>query len=159
MNIKLKERTRETVSIYFNKARNPKIKAVLPQKAQSLEEALDDYEKTLLQNAASYGETIWVDDVYVGDIWCYCIDKNEEPNAMISYCLFEEDYWSKGITTSAVSMFIKEILEKYKLDTIGAFTFASNTASIRVLEKNKFTVIETFIEDGVESVYLQYNIK
>lgn len=88
MDIKLKERTRETVSIYFKKSQNPKIKAVLPQKAQSLEEALDDYEKTLLPSAASYGETIWVDDVYVGDIWCYCIDKNEEPNAMISFCIY-----------------------------------------------------------------------
>lgn len=58
MDIKLKERTRETVSIYFKKSQNPKIKAVLPQKAQSLEEALDDYEKTLLPSAASYGETI-----------------------------------------------------------------------------------------------------
>ena len=36
MDIKLKERTRETVSIYFKKSQNPKIKAVLPQKAQSL---------------------------------------------------------------------------------------------------------------------------
>lgn len=34
--------------------------------------------------------------------------------------------------------------------------FESNAASIRVLEKNNFLVVEKFIEDGVESVYLQY---
>lgn len=157
MEIQLKERTQETVAIYFEKAQNPKIKKSLPQKAQSLEEAVNDYKKTLLPGATSYGKTIWVDEIYVGDIWCYCIDLEEEPNAMLSYCIFEESFWNKGIATSAVGIFLQEILIKYQLTSIGAFTYASNIPSIRVLEKNQFLTRKEFIEDGLASVYLQYD--
>ena len=72
MEIQLKERTQETVAIYFEKAQNPKIKKSLPQKAQSLEEAVNDYKKTLLPGAISYGKTIWGDEIYVGDSYKCC---------------------------------------------------------------------------------------
>ena len=98
-----------------------------------------------------------MDEIYVGYICCYCIDLEEEPNAMLSYCIFEESFWNKGIATSAVGIFLQEILIKYQLTSIGAFTYASNIPSIRVLEKNQFLTREEFIEDGLASVYLQYD--
>lgn len=61
MVINLKERTAETVVIYFNKTQNDMIRKVLPQKAQTVEEALADYERTLLPGSSSFGRTIWVD--------------------------------------------------------------------------------------------------
>ncbi len=88
MKIELGERTAETVAIYFMKAQQRSIKSTLPQKARTVEEALRDYRDTLLPDAASYGRTITVDDVYVGDGWCYCIDKAGTPNAMLSYFVF-----------------------------------------------------------------------
>lgn len=155
MSIELRTRSAETVSIYFKKANTPAIRAVLPQKAKTLEEALADFERTQLPGAASYCRTIYTDGKYIGDIWCYCIDKNEEPGAMVSYCVFEPDYYGKGIATEALRLFIAEIVPKFKLKSLGAFTFASNNASIRVLEKNGFTKREEFEEDGVLSCYLQ----
>ena len=151
MIITLETRTADSVRTYFEKANRPEIKQVLPQKAKTVEEALADYEETLLPNATSFGQTVYVDDV-----WCYCIDMDDEPNCMLSFCIFELEYWSKGIATSAVNMFIKNVCERYNVKTIGAFTFAHNNASIRVLEKNGFVVIEEFEEDGVLSKYLQY---
>ena len=159
MTVTLGERTADSVRIYFEKANKPEIKQVLPQKAKTVEEALEDYEKTLLPDATSFGQTIYVDGKYVGDIWCYCIDMNDEPNCMISFCIFEPEYWSKGITTIAVDMFIKNISARYNVKTIGAFTYAHNNASLRVLEKNCFVVIEEFEEDGVLSKYLQYECR
>lgn len=156
--IELRERTAETVRIYFEKSNTTEIKRVLPQKAQSVEEAIADFEETQLPGATSYGRTIYVDDKYVGDVWCYCIDKAEEPNAMISYCIFETDYWNKGIATEALGLFIKEIVDKFQLQTLGAFTYAANKGSIRVLEKNEFVLVEEFIEDGVLSAYYQRNL-
>ena len=152
----LGNRTVETVKIYFDKANQPEIKAVLPQKVQTVEEALEDYKETLLPNASSYGRTIIANGNYVGDIWCYCVDANEKPNAMLSYCIFEKAFWSQGIATEAVAMFLKEIRAKYALSTIGAFTFSENLASIRVLEKNGFAEIEEFSEEGRDSKYFQY---
>lgn len=156
MVITLENRTADTVRIYFEKANRQEIKQVLPQKAKTVEEALADYEKTLLPNANSFGQTVYVDGQYVGDVWCYCIDLDNEPNCMVSFCIFEPKYWSKGIATTAVNMFIQNICATYNVKTIGAFAFSHNHASIRVLEKNRFFVLEEFEEDGVLSKYLQY---
>ena len=155
MLITLEKRTADTVRIYFEKANQQEIKQVLPQKAKTVEEALEDYKKSQAPDACSFGQTIYVDGKYVGDVWCYCIDMDDEPNCMLSFCIFELEYWSKGIATTAVNMFIKNVCERYNVKTIGAFTFAHNNASIRVLEKNGFVVIEEFEEDGVWSKYLQ----
>ena len=155
MVITLEKRTANTVRTYFEKANRPEIKQVLPQKAKTVEEALEDYEQTLLPNAKSYGRTVYVDGNYVGDVWCYCIDPDDEPNSMLSFCIFEPEYWSKGIATAAVKMFIQNICARYHVKTIGAFTFAHNLASIRVLEKNGFVLMEEFEEDGVLSMYFQ----
>ena len=155
MVITLGERTAETVRIYFEKANRPEIKKVLPQKAKTVEEALADYEKTRLPGATSFGQTILADGRYVGDIWCYCIDMEDEPNCMVSFCIFELESWSKGIATAALKLFIEAIRAKYGVKTIGAFTYANNLASISVLEKNGFSVMEEFEENGVLSKYLQ----
>ena len=155
MVITLGERTAETVRIYFEKANRPEIKKVLPQKAKTVEEALADYEKTRLPGATSFGQTILADGRYVGDIWCYCIDMEDEPNCMVSFCIFEMESWSKGIATAALKLFIEAIRAKYGVKTIGAFTYANNLASISVLEKNGFSVMEEFEENGVLSKYLQ----
>ncbi len=155
MVITLEKRTADTVKIYFEKANRQEIKQVLPQKAKTVKEALDDYEKTQAPDACSFGQTIYVDGKYVGDVWCYCIDLTDEPNCMISYCIFEPKFWSNGIATAAVGMFIENIREKYGVKTIGAFTYSHNIASIKVLEKNGFSVQEEFEEEGVWSKYLQ----
>ena len=155
MVITLGERTAETVRIYFEKANRPEIKNVLPQKAKTVEEALADYEKTRLPGATSFGQTILADGRYVGDVWCYCINMEDEPNCMVSFCVFELESWSKGIATAALKLFIEAIRAKYGVKTIGAFTYANNLASISVLEKNGFSVMEEFEENGVLSKYLQ----
>jgi len=157
MMITLRNRTADTVRTYFEKAGRPKIKRFLPQKAKTVEEALADYEKTLLPGASSYGRTIYADDQYIGDVWCYCIDQNEEPNCMLSFCIFEPEYWSKGIAAAAVKMFMQDICFKYEVKTIGAFCFSNNYASVKVLEKNGFELVEEFEEDGIWSKYFQYN--
>ena len=152
----LRERTADHVVIYFQKARSPEIRKWLPQQAQTLEQALEAYRRTLLPGATSFGRTIYADGVYVGDIWCYCIDPHETPNCMLSLCIFDGRYRSCGIGTQAVGLFVREILQRDKIRTIGAFSFADNAASIRVLEKNGFRVLETFVEDARESCYLQW---
>ena len=77
---------------------------------------------------------------------------------MISYCVFEEAFWRKGIATEAVTIFLQEISEKFQLETVGAFTFLNNVASIRVLEKNGFERKEVFEEEGRMSAYFQKKI-
>lgn len=155
MKITLGGRTAETAAVYFEKTRSPAIRSALPQKAQTLEEALADYRKTQLPGAKSFGRTICADGQYVGDVWCYCMDPAGDPQAMVSYCVFEQELWGRGVAAKALGLFLEEIRKRFGLERVGAFTFASNTGSIRVLEKNGFRLQESFTEDGVESGYYQ----
>lgn len=156
--IELRERTERHVRIYFARTRDPEIQAMLPQAASTVEEAVESYGKTLLPGADSFGRTIYVDGVYVGDIWCYGIHSEETPDAMLSYCLFEKTLWGRGIATEALRLFLEEIVRRYDLRTAGAFAYAANRASLGVLEKNGFALVECFVEDGVKSVYYQKDV-
>ena len=137
MKIELRERTAGHVRIYFEQTQDEQIERMLPR------------------SAASFGRTIYADGRYVGDVWCYCIDCEQSPNAMLSYCIFDKALWGKGAATEAVGLFLQQAVERFSLRSVGAFTFADNKASIRVLEKNGFAVQESFVEDGRESVYLE----
>ena len=156
MRVSLKLRTAETVAIYFERAQQEAIRQMLPQKAKTLEEALADFAQTQCPGASSFGRTIDVDNCYVGDVWVYAIDCNQTPNAMLSYCVFDQGLWGKGVATEAVRQFLRESCERFSLSTVGAFTYADNTASIRVLEKCGFELAEEFTEEGVPSRYYQF---
>ena len=158
MTVTLKPRTAAHVSIYFEKTNNEVIRSVLPQKARTVEEALEDFEQSLLPSSTSFGQTIYADEQYVGDIWCYCIDPDDTPNAMVSYCIFEPEFWNQGIATDALNQFLPLIREKFILHSVGAFTYSDNLPSIRVLEKCGFQTKEEFVEDGKASTYFEINL-
>ena len=155
MLITLGSRTEETVRIYFEETNRELFRKVLPQKAKTVQEAVADYRRTLLPGATSYGRTILADSKYVGDVWCYCMDPQDSPNAMISYCIIQPELWGLGIASEGLGLFLSEIREKHSIQSVGAFTFSQNTSSIRVLEKNGFKMIEEFEEDGVPSRYFE----
>ena len=153
MTVTFVERTAETVAVYFEKTRSPAVQKMLPQKARTVEEALADFQKTREPGAKSFGRTIYAGGQYVGDVWCYCMDPGGDPQAMVSYCVFEQALWGRGIAAKDLGLFLEEVREQFGLDRIGAFTFAANDPSIRVLEKNGFQLRESFVEAGVESKY------
>lgn len=155
MIIKLDKRCREHVEIFWHRTQDDELKSLFPFTVSSLEEALQLYEGSLEEGARSFGEIIVVDDVYVGDVWVYGIDEVEEKMAMLSMVIFDKSYWNKGIGTEVVRLFMNHVSERYKIHSLGAFTYCSNIRSTRMLEKNGFIVEETFVEDGVESVFLR----
>ena len=137
MNISLHERTEDTVRIYFEKAQQPFVRSMLPQRATTVEEALADFRRTQRPGANSFGRTVRADGRYVGDVWVYCIDHTDTPNAMLSYCIFEKEVNGRGIATKAVGLFLEEFTER----PVRARAVADNVSSIRILEKYGFTVI------------------
>ena len=155
MDIELRERTPDHVRIYFERVQDPEIQQYLPRTVTSIQQALAGFENTQKPGATSYGRTIYADGDYVGDVWCYGIDLLETPQAMVSYCIFDKSYWGKGVMSRAFALFLSDISKRYGISHIGAFSFSRNIASVCVLEKNGFRILETFSENGVESVYLQ----
>ena len=155
MNISLSKRTEESVRIFFVESRKGAILEHLPQKAETMEEAIDAFRKTENEESSSYGRTIMVDGEYIGDVWCYGINREKSPGAMLGICIFNEGRWSKGIGTQAVMMFLNEVRKKYGIQTFGAFVYSDHQACIRVLEKNGFRMKEEFTEDGRPTRYYQ----
>lgn len=158
MKITLGVRTAETAALYFEKTNCEIFRRVLPQKAKTKEEAVADFHVSQRPGADSFGRTICADERYIGDIWCYCIDCSGPVSAMVSYCIFEPSLWGQGIATQALHLFLPEIVRRYGLAVIGAFTYADNLPSIRVLEKNGFRLLENFVEDGILSSYFQLDL-
>lgn len=153
MNVLLGERTAETAAVYFEQTRSPVLRRFLPQKAQTLEEFLTDFRASQRPGADSFGRTILAGGRYAGDVWCYGMDPAGDPQAMVSYCIFEQTLWGRGIASEALGLFLEEIRERFGLERVGAFTFEANAGSIRVLEKNGFRLAESFTEGGVGSRY------
>lgn len=154
--IRLQPRTAEHVRIYWERTQDDEIKSMFPMAGSTLEQALELFEQSILPGASSYGRIICADEHYIGDIWCYCIDEEKEKTAMLSILIFDKAFWHRGIGQRAIGLFLQEMFEKYQLESIGAFTFADNVSSVHALEKSGFEKQEEFVEDGRESVYLEY---
>ncbi len=159
MNIELRGRTREHVRIYFERTRDEEIQKMCPQRAQSVEDALDDYEMSLEPDAASFGRTVYADGRYIGDVWCFALNEEDVPDAMLSFCLFDKSVWGRGAATEAVGQFLRVLAERFLVKTVGAFVYMENRGSVRVLEKNGFELKESFFENGAESGYYQLDME
>ena len=151
LNITLGERTAESAARSFARMNTPAIRATLPLKARTAEEAAEEFRASQLPGASSFGRTILADGRHVGDVWCYGIRPDSAPAAMVSYCVFEPSLRGRGAASQALGRFLPEVAGKYGLKTVGAFTFADNLPSLRVLEKNGFRLAEEFVEDGAAS--------
>ena len=153
MVISLHERTQAHVREYFQATQDEQIRQMLPSSAETVEEALAMFRQAQEPGASSFGRTIYADGRYVGDVWCYGIQHEEAPDAMLSYCVFDKALWGRGVATEAVRLFVAETRERFGLRSMGAFVYLDNAASLRVLEKNGFRQVEVFEEEGRMSAY------
>ncbi|HYF82991.1 MAG TPA: GNAT family N-acetyltransferase [Clostridia bacterium] len=151
----LKTRTMNHVVVFWDRTQDEKIKRLFPISIESLEEALILFEESLKKDASSYGKVIYFEGKYIGDIWCYGIDENNEKVVMLSIVIFEKELWGKGIATEAAKVFVEDVFDKFDIVKIGAFTYSNNYASIGMLEKAGFIEIEKFVEHGIESKYYE----
>ena len=151
----LKERTRENVEIFWMKSQDEEIEKLFPSTRSTLSEAFKGYEESQKPEARSYGRVIYVDDRYIGDIWCYGIDEISEKQAFVSILIFDKSYWGKGIGRQALTQFCTIVFEKYGIPKLCAFTYSTNQRSIGALESVGFKRMEEFTEDGVLSYYYE----
>lgn len=155
MNIILKTRTLDHVTVFWNKTQDEEIKRLFPIVSKSLEESIILFKESLKENASSYGKVIYFEGIYIGDIWCYSIDENSEKMAMLSILIFEKELWGRGIATEVTKIFVEEVFSKFDIEKIGAFTYSNNYGSISLMVKTGFIEIEKFVEDGIESKYFE----
>lgn len=158
LNINLRNRELDHVKKFWQVSKDPELQKLFPFQDNTLEEAVEMYKKSLLPDAASYGKTIYVNDCYIGDVWCYCIDENVEKNCFLSIVIFNKDYWNKGIGAKVLNEFKEKIAHKYAINKICAFTYKFNIASSRTLEKVGFKCVEEFEENNIPSLYYELKL-
>ena len=97
--------------------------------------------------ATDFNRAIIIDNKAVGGIGLTLGRDVYRKSAELGYWL-GEDYWGRGIMTSAVRAFCRFGFENFDIVRIFAGAFARNTASRRVLEKAGFT-LEGIKKDSV----------
>ncbi|GAB7014895.1 GNAT family N-acetyltransferase [Methanogenium cariaci] len=90
---------------------------------------------------------IAVEGIAVGGIGIHLLDDVYRNTAEIGYWL-GEPFWGKGIVTAAVSALVPVVFERFDIVRLQAGVFASNPASMRVLEKCGF-VREAVLRDAI----------
>ena len=158
ININLRNRELEHIKRFWEVSKDPELQKLFPFQDNTLEEAIEMYEKSLLPDATSYGKTIYVNDCYIGDVWCYCMDERVEKSCFLSIVIFDKDYWNKGIGAKILHEFNQIIAHKYAINKICAFTYKFNIASRRTLEKVGFKVVEEFEENEITSLYYELKL-
>ncbi|SFB16327.1 GNAT family N-acetyltransferase [Algoriphagus aquimarinus] len=112
-------------------------------------ELKEAFEQTILPNVADESKnylysTLWTaiskaENKMIGDL-CIVGEPNSEGEIEIGYGTYEE-FQSKGYMTEIVAGIITWAKTQSQVKSILASTEKSNTASFKVLEKNKFTKI------------------
>ena len=142
MDIQLKARTLENALTYFERTKDPDIEQMFPRSVLTREQAIANFQASLLPDADSFGQTIWADGEYVGDIWCFCIDHSQQPNAMLSLCLFAKERWGQGIGSALLQKII-DYAKEHTIELINLEVRSDNIRAIHVYEKYGFRKIGT----------------
>jgi len=113
------------------------------------EELKDAFEQTILPNVADKSKnylysTLWTaiskaENKMVGDL-CIVGEPNEDGEIEIGYGTYDE-FRNKGFMTEIVQGIIKWAKTQPKVKSVIASTDKTNTASFKVLEKNRFVKI------------------
>ena len=146
MEIELRKQTEENVRIYYEDFQNSKINQWMYRRSSSLEEELDQFRKQKENQVIR--RTIYVENVYIGDIWATRVESMEDVDVLLSCCIFDSEYWNRGIASVALNLFANELKQTYRISNLGAFLYAENKGSQKVLEKQEFQLLNSFEENG-----------
>lgn len=154
-NLLLKLRTLEHVKIFWKKSQDEEIERLFPFNRGTLSDAIKLYKESLKPGARSFGKVIDINGKYIGDVWCYGIDEDDEKQAFVSIVIFDKTCWGKGIGKHVLKQFCQLVFERYAINKLCAFTYKDNKRSIGALESVGFKKIEEVEEDGVFSCYYE----
>lgn len=155
INVELRPRMLEHVITFWEKSQDEEIEKMIPLNRGTLDDAIALYEETLKPGARSFGQVIYADGSYIGDVWCYGIDEIHVMLAFVSIVIFNKAYWGRGIGKHALQQFCQLVFERYTVTKLCAFTYKENSRSISALESAGFHMVEEFEEDGVLSCYYE----
>ena len=152
MNVQLENQTEEHVKIFYRSTSSKDVMKWMYRNRTTLEDELENFKKR-----ESIRKAITVDGMYVGDIWAKSA-KGLPVDVLLSCCIFDTAYWNRGVATIALQKFLECLKEQYHIGTAGAFLYAENKGSKKVLEKQQFQHKQTFTENEKEAYFYFKNL-
>ncbi len=131
--IRLREMTRDDLPILFEQQLDQEANymAAFTSKDPTDRQAFDVHWEKVLADKGITIRTILYDGQVAGSVLCHAWGGEPE----ISYWLGKE-FWNKGIATQGLALFLEVVTARPLIARVAK----DNTASIRVLEKNGFTL-------------------
>ena len=147
MTIQLRDVEPADLPFFFEHQRDPEAVAMVAFKSRD-RAAFDEHWAKILANETGLKKTIVVDGQVAGHLVSFIRDGKRE----IGYWL-DRAFWGRGIATQALSAFLK--LEQTR--PLYAGVAKHNTASIRVLQKCGFMIINSAPEEDDSHLILILN--
>lgn len=152
--ISLQEQTAAHVPIFFHHCQDEEVSKGMYHLPTTIQEAMYAYHQQQ-RECTQYRKVIYIDDVYVGDIWCHV---NSKRQVLLSCCVFAKVFWGKGIGKQAMTLFLQDVKNHLDVQTAGAYLYANNIGSMRMLEQLNFTRKKIFIEKEQRCYYYEKNL-
>lgn len=96
-----------------------------------------DYVALMEQSATDLFYGLFYEGTHIGSIKLGKINPDHK-TADLSYVIGDKSFWGKGIASEMIKKMVSLAFERLELEKIVAGVYATNQASIRVLEKNRF---------------------
>lgn len=96
-----------------------------------------DYVALMAQSKTDLFYGLFYEGTHIGSTKLGKINPNHK-TADLSYIIGDKSFWGKGIASNMINHMVSLAFERLQLEKIVAGVYATNLASIRVLEKNRF---------------------
>ena len=144
--VRLRDATHDDLPIFFEHQRDPVACEMAAFGSRDLDAFMEHWTTRILGDDSGVAKTVLVDGRVAGNVLAFDHDARRE----IGYWIGRE-FWGRGVATRALAVFLAEITER----PLYAGVAKHNVASVRVLEKNGFVVVDEPVEpaeDGVEEL-------
>ena len=157
MDITLEKFDRRDFADYFKLVSDPKVMAMITERAIPAEEAQRDYEKLLADNALhpELGHFRVLDEhgTFIG-LGKLAVTTTEADEAELGYILSPE-YWGKGIASRIAGMLVARAEQQPTLRSLFAIIDPANIPSRKILINNGFVSREFKDFDGLPGEVLE----
>ena len=100
-------------------------------------EDVSDYVALMAQSKTDLFYGLFYEGTHIGSIKLGKINPDHK-TADLSYIIGDKSFWGMGIASKMIKKMVSLAFERLELEKIVAGVYATNLASIRVLEKNRF---------------------
>jgi len=113
-------------------------------------EQITSYVETIVKNENRYDFIIMANDEIIGEVVLSDIEKG---NCHYRICLFNKQYFSKGIGFKATKIAFEYVFSELELDTIELEVFPFNERGIALYKKMGFEHVDRIVDDEAEEPY------